>query len=87
MFSRNDRSRSAIEARWTFAGMFGIVGISACLLATGCSGGEKVSSTPVEGNDAGLVEIPAAGEEKSSGPAVNAMTPGGKGPGAAAGTP
>lgn len=67
--------------------MFGILGISACLLAAGCSGGENASSTPVEGNDAGLVAIPSDDQGKSSGPEINAMTPGGKGPGAAAQTP
>ncbi|MEW4569481.1 hypothetical protein AB1L88_16575 [Tautonia sp. JC769] len=67
--------------------MFGTLGMAACLLAAGCSGGEDAAPTPVEGNDAGLVEIPSDGDGPSSGPELNAMTPGGKGPRGAAGTP
>ncbi|WP_169980095.1 hypothetical protein [Tautonia rosea] len=67
--------------------MFGIVGIAACLLAAGCSGGETASSTAVDGDDAGLVDLPAEEEVKSSAPSVNAATPGGKGPRGAAAPP
>jgi hypothetical protein len=66
--------------------MFGVFGISACLLAAGCSGGEP-ASTPIEGDGSGLVELSTEGEAKSSGPELNAMTPGGKGPRGAAAAP
>lgn len=59
---------------------FGALSVSACLLAAGCSGGE-VESTPIVGGDeSGLVELEDDGAGNTSGPAINAMTPGGKGP-------